>query len=92
MKKIVISEKTYELIENHKDAFDLEEVKEKMTDYFDDYDYILGDIMYGKLRLKGFCDKKNKKCNAINDISKKEDYLKQNFAYVEKYFLLKKID
>ena len=43
----------YELMENYKDGFELDAVKEKFTDYFYDYDYILGDWSYGKLRLKG---------------------------------------
>ena len=60
MKKYKINEKEYELIENYKDGFDLESVNEKMTDFFDLYDYIVGDWAYGKLRLKGFCNKKNK--------------------------------
>ena len=92
MKKIIINNLEYELIENYKEAFDLEEVTSKMTDYFEPYDYILGDIMYGKLRLKGFCKKENKKFNRINDYSCKDDYLKQNCPYVEKYFILKKVD
>ena len=91
MKKVKINDQEYEVVENHKDSFDLTEVTEKMTDYFDDFDYILGDVMYEKLRLKGFCEKGNKRFNNINDISKKEQYLKQNCAYVEKYFLLKKV-
>lgn len=91
MRSVIINNHSYEVVENYKNAFDLEEVTEKMTDYFDDYDYILGDIMYGKLRLKGFCSKENKKFNSINDFSKKDNYLKQNCPYIEKYFILKKV-
>lgn len=92
MKRVIINNNTYEVIENHKDAFDQEDISEKMTDYFEPYDYIVGDIMCGKLRLKGFCNKNNKRFNSINDFSKKDDYLKQNCPYVEKYFVLKKIN
>lgn len=90
MKKIVINDKEYEMLENYRDCYDKELVSPKMTDYFDDYDYILGDFAYGKLRLKGFCDKNNPKNNKINDISNKDDYLKNECAYMCKYFLLKK--
>ena len=31
------------------------------------YDYIVGDIAYSKLRLKGFNNKSNKNFNKIND-------------------------
>ena len=80
----------YSLVENLNDCFNLEEITEKYTDYFEPYDYILGDYAYGKLRLKGFCDKTNKKVNNINDIKGKDVYLKTQCAYHCNYFLLKK--
>jgi len=42
--KIILENNEYELIENYKDGFDLEVVKNKYTDYFEPYDYIVGDI------------------------------------------------
>ena len=91
MKKYVIRDLSYELIDNYKDAFDLNEVILKCTDYFDDYDYIVGDWAYGKLRLKGFCDKGNKLFREINDISMLEQYIETECAYDCKYFVLKKL-
>lgn len=90
MKNIVINEVEYEIIEDYRNALEKEILINKITDYFDDYDYILGDISYGKLRLKGFCDKNNKKCNPINNIENKEQYLKNECAYNCRYFLIKK--
>jgi len=87
---IEIENNKYELIENYRDCFDLEEFREKYTEYFKDYDYIVGDIAYSKLRLKGFCDKKNKLYNKINDIENLSNYIKQNCAYDCKYFVLKR--
>ena len=89
--KIEIENYKYELIKNYKDAFNEEEFKEKYTDYFYDYDYIVGDIAYGKLRLKGFCDEKNKKINKINNYKNVNQYLKNNCANDCKLFILKKI-
>lgn len=89
--KIEVENHKYELIENYKDAFDEEEFKEKYTDYFYDYDYIVGDIAYGKLRLKGFCNEKNKKVNKINNYKNVDQYLKNNCANDCKHFILKKI-
>ena len=60
---IEINNNKYELIKNYKEAYDEEEFLSKCTDYFYDYDYIVGDIAYGKLRLKGFYDEKSKKVN-----------------------------
>ena len=90
MKIIEINNKKYELITNYKDAFDEEEFLSKCTDYFYDYDYIVGDIAYGKLRLKGFYDSSNKKAKKINNYNNLEKYLKENCAKDCKYFVLKK--
>ena len=68
MKNIELNNKKYEIVRNDNDCFNYEEVKEKITDYFDEYDYIFGDYAYGKVRLKGYYDSKNKKANKINDI------------------------
>lgn len=90
MKKIILREIEYELIENNQNCFNEEQIREKVTDYFDSYDYILGDYAYGKLRLKGFYDSENPKCNRVNNIQDKGKYLKTQCAYHCKYFLLKK--
>ena len=89
--KITINNTEYKLINNYKDAFNEEEFLSKCTDYFYDYDYIVGDIAYGKLRLKGFYDEKSKKVNKINNYKNLDDYLKNNCAPGCKYFAVKKI-
>ena len=90
-KNIEINNKTYELIKDDDKCFDLELVKEKVTDYFDDYDYIFGDYAYDKVRLKGYYDSSNKKAKKINDIKFLDDYIKDYCSYGAKVFLLKKI-
>lgn len=92
MKKIIMENNQYELIKNYKEAFQEEIFKERYTSYFESYDYIVGDIAYNKLRLKGFYDKKNKKVNSINNYSNLEIYLKENCAVDCKYFILKKVE
>ena len=90
MKKITLSDIEYELLEDH-EGFEKEVVEEAFTDYFTPYDYIIGDWSYGKLRLKGFCEKTNPIHKKNNSISRKEAYLKENCAYGCKYFVLKKL-
>lgn len=90
MKKYLLEDIEYELIENYKDGFDYEEVKKCFTEFFQAYDYILGDWAYGKLRLKGFCEKSNKIFNETNDFKNKEKYVKDYCAYDCRYFVLKK--
>ena len=89
--EIEVNDKKYELITNYKEAFDKEEFLSKCTDYFYDYDYIVGDIAYGKLRLKGFYDEKSKKVKKINNFKNLDNYLKNYCANDCKYFVVKKI-
>lgn len=81
----------YELIKDYKDAFNKDDFLSKCTDYFYDYDYIVGDIAYGKLRLKGFYDERNKKVKKINNYKDVENYLKTYCANDCKHFIVKKI-
>lgn len=91
MKKYKINEKEYELVENYKDGFDIDAVLEKVTEYFDDFDYIVGDWSYGKVRLKGFYDSSNKKVKNFNNYSKCLEYIKNECAYDCRWFSLKKL-
>ena len=90
MKNIVINDVKYEIINNEKDAIDVELLQEKITEYFNEFDYIVGDYAYGKLRLKGFNDKNNKHFKPINDIDKLDDYIANSCAYGCKWFCIKK--
>ena len=91
MKNIEVDNNKYELIKDYKNAFELEVFVSHYTDFFADYDYLVGDIAYGKLRLKGFYDSDNKKAKKINDYKYIDVYLKEDCAVDCKYFILKKI-
>lgn len=91
MEKIKVRNLLYEVVKNVDGCFQAEEFLEKVTDYFDQYDYIFGDYSYGKMRLKGFNDKTNKNFRVINDIDKLDLYVENFCSYGAKYFLLKKI-
>lgn len=80
----------YELIKNYKEAFNKEEFLSKCTEYFYDYDYIVGDVAYGKLRLKGFYDEKSKKVKKINNYKNVNDYITNYCAHDCKYFIVEK--
>jgi len=91
MKTIEINGQSYELVEDKDNCFSLDEIIDKVTDYFDEYDYIFGDYAYGKVRLKGYNDSDNKKVTKINDIKYLEEYKKNYCSFGAKTFLLKKI-
>ena len=91
MKVIEVENQKYELIKDYKNGFNLDEFQNSYTDYFEDYDYVVGDIAYSKLRLKGFYESNNKKVKKINDIKNLDAYLKEDCAVDCKYFILKKI-
>ena len=90
MEKVNVEGNTYEIIKDYKNGYNKEELEKKYTDYFENYDYIVGDWAYGKLRLKGFYEKSNKKCNEINNIDNLDEYLDKNCAFVCAYFVAKR--
>lgn len=91
MKTIEINEVKYQIIEDNNNCINKEELAEKITDYFDDYDYIFADYAYGKIRLKGYYESANKKAKSINDIKNLEEYKKEYCSYGAKTFLIKKV-
>lgn len=90
MKKITINNIEYEIVKESDNSIDKEVLSEKITDYFDSFDYIVGDWAYGKLRLKGFYDSDSKKKKKINDIANLDSYIENKCAYGCKWFVLKK--
>ncbi len=88
--EISINNVKYTVIKNNKDSLNVKELEEKMTDYFNDFDYILGDYAYGKLRLKGFNNKENKNFKSYNDINYLDEYIEKYCAYGCHYFVISK--
>ena len=88
---IEVNNNKYQVIETNIEKLEMEELQDKLTDYFDDFDYIVGDYAYSKLRLKGFNKKENPNFKNINDFAKKDAYLQNYCAYGCKYFILEKI-
>lgn len=92
MEKITINNKTYEIIKDENKVINIEELTECITEYFEPFDYIVGDYAYSKLRLKGFYDSNNKNVKKYNDIAGLEQYIKEKCAYGCKWFEIKKIN
>lgn len=91
MKKIKLREYEYEIVKDNGNCFNYDELSDKVTEYFDEFDYIFADYAYDKIRLKGFYDNDNRKVSSINSIDSLDGYVKDYCAYGAKYFLLKKV-
>ena len=81
MEKVNVEGNTYEIIKDYKNGYNKEELEKKYTDYFENYDYIVGDWAY---------EKSNKKCNEINNIDNLDEYLDKNCAFGCAYFVAKR--
>lgn len=89
--EVIINNKKYKVIKDNGNCLDVSDLNDKITEYYDSFDYILGDFAYGKVRLKGFNEKENKSYKPINDYKNIDEYLEQYCAYGCKYFILKKL-
>ena len=89
-KEYEFNNNTYILEKDEDKVFEYELVKSLFTDYFDPFDYVFGDISYNKLRLKGFCEKTNKRYTKTNNIDTLDSYITNYCAFNSKWFLLKK--
>lgn len=52
MKTKVFNDVTYYILKDDNNILDEMDISEKLTEYFDDFDYVVGDISYNLLRLK----------------------------------------
>ncbi len=73
----------FELIKNHKEAFEMKPFNDRYVDYLDKYPYIVGDYSAEMLRLKGFDE--NQKDTIY-------DYLMESAVPNAPYFILKRIE
>lgn len=85
---IVETEKgKFEIIKEEREAFDKEKFEERyIEECFDKYDYIVGDVSSGLLRIKGFTEKQGK--NSYKFIP---DYLSESCAYNCAFYILKRV-
>ena len=90
MEKVTLEENEYEIVKDYKNGYNKDELVNKYNDYFKNFDYIVGDWAYGKLRLKGFYEKSNKNCKDINNIDNLDKYIKENCAFDCAYFVAKR--
>ena len=86
-----IKNNEYNIIKDYGDTINTIDLEEYVTDYYDNFDYIVGDWAYGHIRLKGFYRHDNKLAKKHNDYNNLDDYLNNYCAYGCKYFVLEKV-
>lgn len=87
-----IKEDKYQIKTNYRDALDLELLEERYSDLLEKYDYIVGDMSYGKLRLRGFYHDSNKKAPIDMKIAHLDDYLLEYCSFGCAYFVLESLE
>lgn len=85
---VIIDGDPYELVENYHDGFQVDKIKERFSPILTKFDYIVGDIGYDQLRLRGFYDN-SKKVQPAQKISHLQDYLLEYCNFGCPYFILK---
>ncbi|UOB21567.1 YutD family protein [Macrococcus armenti] len=81
----------FEVIENHKDAFNQEMFDHRYSEILDRYPYIVGDIGYEQLRLRGFFDDNKKGADVNKRFSTIQDYLLEYCNFGCAYFVLRRL-
>lgn len=78
----------FEIIKNHRESFELQPFEDRyVPQVFNRYDYIVGDVSSGILRLKGFFgNEKNSKSYLTIP-----DYLSETCHYNVSYYILKRV-
>lgn len=87
-----IKEDKYRIKTNYREALDLELLEERYSDLLEKYDYIVGDMSYGKLRLRGFYNDSDKKAPIDMKIAHLDDYLLEYCSFGCAYFVLESLE
>lgn len=82
----------FEVIENYREAFNQEIFDHRYSEILDRYPYIVGDIGFEQLRLRGFFED-NKKGSEVNKrFSTIQDYLLEYCNFGCAYFVLRRLN
>ena len=91
MKQILIRDISYEVIRDDNKCLEKVNLNDIMTDYFDPFDYVLGDFSYDKVRLKGYYDSNHKQVKKYNDYKNIDNYIKDYCSVGCNVFIIKKM-
>ncbi|RXZ84917.1 DUF1027 domain-containing protein [Paenibacillaceae bacterium] len=85
-----IGGKSFELLHEHKTAWNPEAFRARYSEVLERYDYIIGDWGYGQLRLKGFFKDNHPKATKESNFSSMSEYINEYCNFGCAYFVLQK--
>lgn len=87
---IQIKNQVYQLVEDYREGFKLEAFEQRYQEYFEKFDFIVGDWGYEQLRLRGFYQVNQRKVPRDQQINFLDDYLKEYCNFGCQYFVIAK--
>ncbi|AVL00212.1 YutD family protein [Pediococcus inopinatus] len=88
---ILINGHQYQLVSDERSAFDREQLAERFSPVLSKYDYIVGDIGYEQLRLRGFYSNDDRNAKDTEKQSAIQDYLLEFCNFGCAYFILRNL-
>lgn len=89
---IQIKSQSYQVAINYREGFQLDAFKHRYQDYFEKFDFIVGDWASDMLRLRGFFQIGTRKVPRDQQIDFLDDYLKEYCNFGAAYFVLAKTE
>lgn len=87
---IQIKEQVYRVVTNYREGFDFFAFEQRYQEYFEKFEFIVGDWGFEQLRLRGFYQLNKRKVPREQIIDQLDDYLKEYCNFGCKYFVLAK--
>lgn len=88
---LLIDDCAYRVVTNYRDAFNVELLGERYSDVLNRYEYIVGDMGFEQLRLRGFFSDDHQNMPAEQRIGSLEDYLYEYCNFGCPYFVLERM-
>ena len=88
---IIVGDRTFQMVHEHKDAWNPEAFRERYSEVLDRYDYIVGDWGYSQLRLKGFYKEGSARATRDTAIGSLQEYLQEYCNFGCAYFVIERI-
>ena len=88
--ELKIDQQTYLLVKDYREGFNFDAFYERYQEYFEKFDFIVGDWAHGKLRLRGFYQLYQRRVPKDQTIDYLEDYLREFCNFECAYFVLAK--